>query len=163
MTEFGVGDAPELADHILRAYTDAPPGVVRDELRRFLWNSCTFGIAAPLAHAAQLVRAGDAGNFVYHQRSGLVFTGVQAHPLLMSYLATLDRTDFSARVEAWGPDTVYSWDATSKLADEFIEKGRGLYRSAVGGGSIMVARGFNWTAQEKRVFAAFPRRSPDCR
>ena len=143
---------------ILRAFTENAPAVVQDELQRYLWNSAMFGYAVPLDRAHSFVSNGRAGDFVYHQRTQLMFTGASAHPILMSHLAALHKTDFTAPMSDWGPHTIYDWNATSKLADEFIEHGLGFYRSKVGGGAITVAPDFRWTPQEKRVFAAYPRR-----
>jgi hypothetical protein len=152
-------DAPELTATILRAFTADASAVVQEELQRYLWNSAMFGYAVPLDRARSFIINDRAGDFVYHQRTQLMFTGVSAHPILMSYLAALHKTDFTAPMSGWGPDTIYDWNATSKLADEFIEQGLGFYRSKVGGGAITVAPGFPWTAQEKRIFATYPRRS----
>lgn len=157
---FRCADAPELTAAILRAFTDDAPAVVQKELQRYLWNSAMFGCAVPLDRARGFIINGRAGDFVYHQRTQLMFTGVSAHPILMSYLAALHKTDFTAPMSDWGPETIYDWNATSKLADEFVEQGLGFYRSKVGGGAITVASDFAWTAQEKRVFASYPRRSP---
>jgi hypothetical protein len=154
-----VGDAPELTLYILRAFVDGePPEVVRSELQRYLWNQARFGYAVPLERARKFIAADKAGDFVYHQRTQLMFTGVSAHPILMSHLAALHKTDFSARLTSWDTEDFYPWDATSKLSDDFIEGGLGFYKSRVGGGSITVSREFAWTAQEKRVFGSFQRK-----
>ncbi len=157
---FGCSDAPELTAIILRAFTDTAPSVVQQALQRYLWNSAIFGFAVPLDRARRFIISDRAGDFVYHQRTQLMFTGVSAHPILLSHLAALHRTDFAAPMSDWGPRTIYDWNATSKLADEFVEQGLGFYRSNVGGGAITVASDFRWTAQEKRVFASYSRRSP---
>lgn len=156
---FGCADAPELTTVILRAFTDRAPAAVHEELQRYLWNSAMFGYAVPLKRARHFIAHDRAGDFVYHQRTQLMFTGVSAHPILMSYLAALHKTDFSAPLTDWGPDSIYEWNATSKLADEFVELGLGFYRSKVGGGAITVAPDYRWTTQERLVFSTYSRRS----
>ena len=159
------GDAPELARVLLHAYTKSPPEIVESELCRFLWNSAGFGRAIPLGQSRAVLTAGQGGHFIFHKRTGMLFTGVNlgGHQLLMAYLATLDRTDFSANfddVSDWGPDSIYGWNASAKLGDEFVETGLGLYQSSQANGAITVAPGFQWTPQEKAVFRGFERRSP---
>lgn len=160
---FTCADAPELTLALLRAYTESPPSVVERALRRFLWNSGGFGMAIPLGQAKPVLDAGQGGHFVYHQRTGMLFTSVTMghHQLLLSYLAALDKTDFTADfadVTDWSPQVIYPWNATAKLADEFIESALGLYLSSRGKGAISVSRRFKWTAQEKIVFKSFARK-----
>lgn len=156
---FRCGDAPELTRHILSKFAKTWPEEVESELRRYLWNSASFGYAVPLAKARGFITHGRAGHFIYHQRTQLMFTGATAHPIMMSYLTALHHTDFSVDCDDWGPSSVYDWNATSRLADEFIEQGLGFYLSAVAGGAITVANDFKWTPQERTVFASFKRRA----
>lgn len=165
MDRFSVGDAPELTLRLLSHFVEGePPEAARHELQRFLWNTANYGWAVPLSSALGVLKEGRAGNFVYHQRSQLMFTGVgmSGHQLLMAHLATLHRTDWTNRsMDDWGPDCIHSWNANSRLADDFIESGFGFFRSSQHAPDvIMVAREFAWTAQEKRVFASFTRRHP---
>lgn len=156
-----VGDAPELTRVLLAAFVEGePPEAAREELQRYLWNSGSFGLAIPLSSALPVLRTGQAGNFIYHQKPQLLFTGVSHanHQLLMAYLAALNKTDFKSPMDDWGPDCIYQWNANAKLADEFIESGFGLYRSSQHApNTIRVSPEFAWTAQEKRVFAGFQR------
>jgi hypothetical protein len=161
-TIYSCADAPELALMLLNVYTDRPPKVVVAELQRFLWNGAQFGECVPLALARAYISKGAASNFVYHQRTGHLFTGVSAHPLLLSYLEALDRTDFRLPPESvsdWGPNVIYDWNATSRLADEFVERGHGLYLSSTMKQTIFVDPSFRWTAQETAVFRGLERRA----
>lgn len=154
---FRIADAPELTTYILAAYTASPaPEAVHSELQRYLWNSAHYGQALPLADAFDKIHDGSAGSFVYHQKSGLVFTHVSGgqHQLLMAYLAAIHKTDFSKPIESWEYDQFYSWDATHKLADDFIDNGMGLFQSSVGGAnSVYVGESFQWTDKERMAFA----------
>lgn len=154
---FRIADAPELTTYLLAAFVDGPaPEPVHRELQRFLWNSAQYGDALPLADAFDKILDGDAGSFVYHQKSGLVFTHVSGgrHQLLMAYLASLHKTDFSKPITEWEYDQFYSFDATHKLADDFVEGGLGLFQSSVGGAqSVYVSEKFNWTEKERMAFA----------
>lgn len=154
---FRVGDAPELTAFLLAAHTPVPaPAAVHDELQRFLWNTAHFGQALPLAEAFDLLHTGAAGSFVYHQRSGLVFTHVSGgqHTLLMAYLAAVHKTNLTKDIEHWGLDEFYSWDATHKLSDDFIDAGLGLFQSSVGGANcVYVSEKFNWSEKERMAFA----------
>lgn len=151
------GNAPELARVLLSAFVKGPPpAAVSTELADFLWNSGNFAEAMPLNLGIELLQTGKAGAFVYHQKTGMLFTHVRAHPMLMAYLASLHRIDFSAENNTWEFDQGMGFDATSKLADEFIDKGIGLYRSTLhSADTIMVDGVFDWSPAERNAFQDF--------
>lgn len=133
-------DAPELTDVLLAAFVSGPPpAAVHEEIQRFLWNTCNFAEALPLKDAVGRIRDGSAGNFIYHQKSGILFTRVSGgtHQLLMAYLESLHKTDFTLPNLTWDYDQAYSFNATSKLAEDFIVDGHGLFQSSVGKASAV--------------------------
>lgn len=151
-------DAPALSLALLGAFVAAPPRALVMELERYIWNNCIFAEAIPFAEAQAKVRDGSAGFFVYHQKSGILFTHVSpgTHQLLMAYLASLHKIDFDNVGDDWSYDRGYKFDATSKLADSFIFDGYGLYRSSVSKhNTIMVGSAFAWTSREAECFQDF--------
>lgn len=158
---YRVFDADELTVAILQSFTArAIPECISREISRFLWN-CNFGEAIPIADAVEVLQAGRAGNFVYHQKSGFLFTHVSpgSHQLLMAYLASLHSTDFSIQHERWDYDHAYSFNATSRLAEDFVEQGHGLFQSSVGPRqTIHVGEKFVESPLEAEAFGGHQRR-----
>lgn len=156
-----IGAAPETAEYLVRCFGGGTAAAaVSEGMRRFLWNA-NYGFAVPLANAGPFFQAAREGSFVYHQRSGLLFTEVAMgwHQVLMAYLGALHLTDWSTPYEDWSPSRFFHWDASAKAADSFIEGGHGLFRSSVGARDVItVSRSFRWLPQERMVFASFQRR-----
>lgn len=155
----------ETVSALLVSFTKGPhPEPIRSELTRFLGNDPPFHEALSLKKAEPLLRAQNAGHFLYHQASGLVFTSMMfgRHQLVMAYIEALHKTDFSQHIEQWEYDQAYSFNATSKLADNFIEQGHGFFVSGsarkAGGGVIQVGKAFKWTTLERTVFQDYAKK-----
>ncbi|MEG0869608.1 MAG: hypothetical protein RSG77_21525 [Hafnia sp.] len=165
---FTIGKSPELARFVLNQFTsdlDGHPDVLA-ELTRFFWNTASYRVAKRLHDdGAQDIMSGDEKNFVYDRRTDLVFFNVTggAHQMLISYFSALHQTDFSKSTDHWF-DThfVQRFDARSKLADEYIGAGQGLFQSSVGGKDrIYVSADIEFDSLERQAFRRFEKIDPN--
>ena len=79
--------------------------------------------------------------------------GFGVHQQVAAHLAALAVTDFSVPRDSWELKDFHHWNATSRLAEDFIEKGHGLYQAGVGRqDAIYVSSSFAWTDLEREAF-----------
>lgn len=165
--EFRTCDAQELAHYVLSKFTSVPgdhPAVLQ-ELVRYFWNSLEYSSAVDFKESgAQKIIMGTGKNFVFDRKTGLIFFDVMfgTHQQLMSHFGALYNTDFTKDTTDWNHDQfVEPWDACSKLADLFLNKGHGLFQSSVGEkDTIWVSSDVEFTSIERQAFRRFQRKDP---
>lgn len=156
-------NAFELAQLLLTAHNPASAPADVKELARLLAERLPFSYAQPLADCAADVASGNCRNFVYDKTSRRVFFDCAPgrHRNLMAHLECLHQTGPAKGLADWARELGTDDAAVDRLADAFVERGRGLFLSSVwehpaNGNSkskkITVGRRFNWDAAE---FAAF--------
>lgn len=163
----------ELSALICDAY-DAG-ALARKEIRRFIWNACSFSWAATLHDYSKLAgtvveeylvpTAENLKNFIYDKATGLLFVNFMPgyHTAMMAHLEAL------ARTPGWGENlgeeswfyTDFSSDplnSSSDLADAWVLSKRGFFLSSVGKERRLVAaKNYPWTKDELHFFGDMPR------
>ncbi|MFM0340516.1 hypothetical protein [Paraburkholderia fungorum] len=122
---------------------------------RYLWRHARFGYAEQLADALHDVQSGSAGDFLYHQKSGLLFAHVELgyHQLFLAHLCALHKTDFSREHVKWNVHRFGYSDPIRKLADDCVSEGYGLFLSSFSNGKcITVGQAFAWGPLERAAF-----------
>lgn len=159
-TSYTVADAPELAKLLIAAHSPTGNPDVEKVLRRFLWNAGAFEYCRSLAQAAQVLARGEFSNFVYDKQSRMVFLDCPAghHQILMAHLEGLHQTNMSEKVDDWFAKVNSGYNATSRLAEAFVEQGHGLFLSSVSRGmKITLGEKFVFDVEELAAFEKFRR------
>ena len=158
---------PTLARVLLSSFADNPDNhpEVLDELTRYLWNGLNFKGALPFTEgASQKILSGEAKQFVYDRKSGLVFFNVSGgtHQLLIAYLGALHKTDFGKNNDCWYQEHfVEPFNATSKLVDYYIGAGLGVFESSVGPRHrIWASSDIEFDALERLAFRRYEKFDP---
>lgn len=163
----------ELSTLICEAY-DAG-ALARNEIKKFICNSCSFDWAATLKDY-QLMRGKTINevavpqpdqfkNFIYDKATGLILVNFMAgyHTIMMAHFEALVRSP------GWGDDgkethwgyNDFSADAlneSEELADSWVLEKRGFFLSSVGKERrLVVACDYPWTIEEKSLFGHMPR------
>ncbi|CAE6789480.1 hypothetical protein R70006_04777 [Paraburkholderia domus] len=157
---YQIGDAPKLTDLLLSDFTAVPQPAIEKGLERYLWRHAHFAYAEQLAYVFDEVRSGQAGHFVYHKKSGLIFARAEFgfHQLLLAHLAALHKTDFCREHVIWNLHQFPYADPMRQLADDFVREGYGLFLSSVSNGKyVTVGRAFAWEPLELAAFGKFER------
>lgn len=156
----GIEDTAEITRLLLLAFTELPRPDIAEGLNRYLWRHARFGFAEQLVDALDDVRAGSAGPFLYHKKSGLLFAHVEFgyHQLLLAHLCALHKTDFSREQLKWNVHQFQYLDPIRQLADECVDEGYCLFLSSFSDGErITVGKTFNWEMIERAAFGDFRR------
>lgn len=155
---YQIGDAAKLTHLLLSAFTEVPQPAIENGLHRYLWRHIRFGYAEPLADAFDDVRSGSTGHFLYHKKSGLLFTHVEFgyHQLFLAHLSALHKTDFSRKHVTWNVHQFQYSDPIRQLADDCVGEGYCLFISSFSDeGRITVGQTFNWEMLERAAFNDF--------
>lgn len=155
---YAIGDAPDLTCLLLSVFTDMPQPAIEEGLHRYLWRHARFGYAEQLMHALHDVQSGSAGDFLYHQKSGLLFAHVELgyHQLFLAHLCALHKTDFSREQVKWNVHQFHYSDPIRELADVCVYEGYGLFLSSFSNGKrITVGQAFAWEPLERAAFGKF--------
>jgi hypothetical protein len=157
---YEIGDAPELTHLLLSAFTDMPQPGITEGLHRYLWRHARFGYAEQLTDAFHDIQSGSAGDFLYYQKSGLLFAHVEFgyHQLLLAHLCALHKTDFSREHVKWNVRQFDDSNPIRKLADDCVCEGYALFLSSSSNGKrITVGKAFAWEPLELVAFGNFDR------
>ena len=157
---YRMDDAQELTQVLLSVFTDMPQPAMTEGLHRYLWRHVRFGYAGQLTDVLHDVQSGSAGDFLYHQKSGLLFAHVEFgyHQLLLAHLCALHKTDFSSQHVKWNVHQFHYPDPIRKLADDCVCEGHALFLSSYSNGKrITVGQAFAWGSLELAAFGNFNR------
>lgn len=158
--QYGVGDAPELAVHILSQFTSTPDKFpfVNKELTRFLWNSADFSYGVSI-NDVTIDEFNQNKNFIYDKKLEMFFFSFSfgTHQLFMAYMGALHKMDFTKPENDYIFDELFDvFDAHSKLSDFYIESGKGILLSSVSK-KIHLSPDFKMNNKEKTFFNQFER------
>jgi hypothetical protein len=155
---YQMDDVQELTHLLLSVFTAIPQPSITEGLHRYLWRHARFGYAEQLTDALHDVQSGSAGDFLYHQKSGLLFAQVEFgyHQLFLAHLCALHKTDFSREQLRWNVHLFHCANPIVELADDCVREGYGLFLSSFSDGKrITVGQTFNWEPFERAAFGNF--------
>lgn len=160
ISQYCVGDAPELAPHIIGKFTSSPDSfpLVNKELTRFLWNSAVFSYGVSI-HDLKMEEFQEHKNFVYDKKTEMFFLSFSfgTHQLFMAHFGALHKMDFSTpEKDSTFYDILHGFDAYSKLSDYYITEGHGVLLSSVSK-KIHLSSDFQMSQKEKMFFKDFER------
>lgn len=157
---YRIVDTPDLVRRILSQFAPTWSAELEEEWVRFLWNHAGFREVQVFVDkgADCIAQRGYRNNFVYDQRTGLVFFDLagSSHQLLMAYLQALHETTFPEDDEDWFGRHFKAYNAESDLADRYLEQGHGILLSSVGHrNAVYVGQAFVWTDSERQAFHGY--------
>jgi hypothetical protein len=155
---FTTVDANELTTHLIGKFTARPENFpyVQNYVERYIWNNCGFSFAVSI-HEISLEKFKESKNFIYDKATEMFFINFNhsPHQLLMAYIEALHKFDFSKEShDNEFHDLFTTFNAYSKLADEYIINGHGILLSSVSK-KILLGEAFIMTDKENEYLGHF--------